>query len=160
MTALSWEQIPAAVSAAIGGRPVRWASAGPSIGDYDGRETTLDVFNVEARDQRRLLRELRDLRREIEEAIGSPVVLVFHTPAQTVGFYPDVGHRPDPGPRLASSRPTTSLAGVLVPPTIVSKSGLGASAVILSSPGPASTVARNRMAGPRPGRIALPWWRA
>ncbi|HTE53656.1 MAG TPA: hypothetical protein VK698_22530 [Kofleriaceae bacterium] len=159
---LSWEQIPGAVSAAIGGKPVRWASAGPSIGDYDGRETTLDVFDVEARDQRRLLRQLRDLRREIEQAIGSPVVLVFHTPAQTSAFYPDVRRHPAPAVGPATPQAARWLEDVFAPATtVISANDLAAGGITMSTFGPASTIGRNRWAGSRSGRtIAIPRVRA
>ena len=38
------------------GRPVRWAGAPELVGDYDGRERTLEVFNANASEQRALLR--------------------------------------------------------------------------------------------------------
>jgi hypothetical protein len=47
------------------GRPARWAEARNLIGDYDGRERTLEAFNADANDQRQLLRRLRPVRYDL-----------------------------------------------------------------------------------------------
>jgi len=66
------------------GRPVRWAEARNLIGDYDGRERTLEVFNADAKDQRQLLRRLRPVREDLERAAGGPTIIIFHTSAEGV----------------------------------------------------------------------------
>ena len=71
--------------AAFDGRPVRWAAA--QLGDYDGRDRTLEVFNADPSEQRDLVRRLRPLRAALERDAGGPVVLVFHTRAQSAGHY-------------------------------------------------------------------------
>jgi hypothetical protein len=71
----------------LDGRPVRWANQPP--GDYDGRERTLEVFNADAAEQRELMRKLRPLRGELEQAAGGPVVIVFHTRKESARLYPD-----------------------------------------------------------------------
>src|SRR3954469_3993633 len=71
------------------GRPVDWA--GPrAVGDYEGRERTLDVFNADARDQLELLTRFRAVRPEIEAALGGPIIVLFHTPAETIRLYPEI----------------------------------------------------------------------
>ncbi len=72
------------------GRPARWASAERAGGDYDGRERTIEVFNADAAEQRDLVRALRSERRGLETAVGGPLVLVFHTRAETQRLYSDV----------------------------------------------------------------------
>jgi hypothetical protein len=74
------------------GRPVAWAGA-RAVGDYDGRERTLDVFNVDARDQLDLLKRFRGVRPEIEAALGGPVIVLFHTTKETARLYPEVAAR-------------------------------------------------------------------
>jgi hypothetical protein len=70
------------------GRPVAWAGS-RAVGDYDGRERTLDVFNADARDQLDLLTRFRDLRPEIEAALGGPIIVLFHTTRETTRLYPE-----------------------------------------------------------------------
>lgn len=72
----------------FGGRPVRWAEN--PIGDYDGRERTLEVFNADASDQLQLLHQFRALRSDVEAAAGGPVIVLFHTTKETVRLYADV----------------------------------------------------------------------
>jgi hypothetical protein len=69
------------------GRPVRWADPERLVGDYDGRERTLEVFNADAAEQRPLIRRLRPLRQELESALGGPVVVIFHTTAESARLY-------------------------------------------------------------------------
>jgi hypothetical protein len=60
------------------------------MGDYDGRDRTLDVFSVAACDQRPLLRKLRGERDRLERAVGGPLIVIFHTPEETARLYPGV----------------------------------------------------------------------
>ena len=53
------------------------------MGDFDGREHALEFFNVPAEEQSALRRRLRSVKARAEEIIGSPVVLIFHTPEAT-----------------------------------------------------------------------------
>jgi hypothetical protein len=69
------------------GRPVRWATGEGFVGDYDGRERTIEVFNADALDQRALLRRLRPVREELELAVSGPVVVVFHTTKESARLY-------------------------------------------------------------------------
>lgn len=72
---------------AFGGRAVAWAKATTTVGDYDGRERTLDVFNADAREQLDLLTRFRALRPGVEAALGGPVVVIFHTTVETARLY-------------------------------------------------------------------------
>ena len=83
------ESWPKRVRDTMDGRPVRWAEAPNLVGDYDGRERTLEVFNADAKDQRMLLRRLRPVREELELAAGGPVIVIFHTSAESARLYGD-----------------------------------------------------------------------
>lgn len=78
------------VSSLLGGRPVQWAPAERLVGDYEGRQRTLEVFDAEAGEQRQLLRDLRPVRAEIERLIGGPLIVIFHTPEESERLYPAV----------------------------------------------------------------------
>jgi len=84
MSELSAQQL-SALRAAMDGRPVRWSS--PRSGDYDGRDRTLEVFNADAGEQRELLRRIRVIRGDLEQAAGGPVVVVFHTRKESARLY-------------------------------------------------------------------------
>ena len=60
------EQILQRVAELLDDRPVRWAIPAQFIGDYDGRERTLEVFNTDAAQQRESLRRMRPIREELE----------------------------------------------------------------------------------------------
>jgi hypothetical protein len=81
------------------GRPVAWAGV-RAVGDYDGRERALDVFNADARDQLELLTRFRSLRSEVEAALGGSLIVLFHTTAETTRLYPEI-QRLCAGPRVA-----------------------------------------------------------
>jgi len=66
-------------------RPVRWASG--VVGDYDGRDRTLEIFEADASEQRPLLRLLRPIRDEIHAAAGGPTAIIFHTRAESQRLY-------------------------------------------------------------------------
>jgi hypothetical protein len=69
----------------FGGRTVIWATN--PVGDYDGRERTLEVFNADPSDQRPLLHQFRDVRSEVEAVVGGPVIVMFHTTKETRRLY-------------------------------------------------------------------------
>jgi hypothetical protein len=81
------EQLALRISDALSGRPVRWAKN--VVGDYDGRDRTLEVFNADAREQRELLRRLRPLRSEMVVTAGGPVIVIFHTRDESARLYSD-----------------------------------------------------------------------
>ena len=72
------------MQALAGKYPVRWTTC---RGDFSGRETTMDVFNVPVGEQRSLLRQLRDVRPKLEDLIGSRCQFIFHTPEATKEHY-------------------------------------------------------------------------
>jgi hypothetical protein len=74
-----------AMSALFDGRPVRWAHA--HVGDFDGRERTLEVFNADAAEQRDLIKRMRSARTELETRVGGAIVLVFHTRSESARLY-------------------------------------------------------------------------
>jgi hypothetical protein len=67
---LTREQVPDRVSDLLEGRPTHWIPGSRAVGDYDGRERTLEVFEADPREQLDLLRRLRELRPDIEQAIA------------------------------------------------------------------------------------------
>jgi hypothetical protein len=69
---------------------VRWTDARTSEGDFDGRERSIEVFNVPASQQRNLHRQLKDVRRRAAEILGGPVVVLFHSPEATRRHYQGV----------------------------------------------------------------------
>jgi hypothetical protein len=85
--AMDRSEVPALVSTLVALRPVRWAPHELAVGDYDGRERTLEIFNAAAPDQLKLLRELRAVRAELAQAAGGPVVFIFHTPQESQRLY-------------------------------------------------------------------------
>lgn len=87
---LTRETVPSRFSESLDGRFARWTPRDRLIGDLDGRERALDVFYAAAGEQLALLRRLRPLRQEIEELIGGPLLVIFHTPKETTRLYPEV----------------------------------------------------------------------
>ena len=71
------------------GRPVRWAAPKHTVGDYEGRDRTLEVFNADAKDQRELLANLRSIRAELEAVAGGPIILIFHTTKESARLHAD-----------------------------------------------------------------------
>jgi hypothetical protein len=69
------------------GKPVRWSDTRTSRGDFEGRDATLEVFDVPEDGQWALFRRLLAHRRAASEKMGSKVALVFHTPAETERLY-------------------------------------------------------------------------
>ena len=102
---LERKAIPARVSSLLDDRPVRW---GETHGDYDGREHTLEIFDADAGEQRGLLRRLRHVRAELDEAAGGPLVIVFHTRSESRRLYADVI---DAWPRRALAELVTTWMG-------------------------------------------------
>jgi hypothetical protein len=81
------EDVPYLVSRLMGGRPARWAPAERTLGDYDGRERTLEVFNAAPKDQLGLLAALRSERANLKEAAGGAIVFIFHTEEESARLY-------------------------------------------------------------------------
>jgi hypothetical protein len=156
--ALSREQVPEVVSTALGGKPVRWAPPGSSIGDYDGRDATLDIFDAPAGDQLMLLRQLRAIRDDIDAAAGAAVVFVFHTPSETARLYPEVSDGragPPAAARPATRPPARWLQEVFSPSTTIISANVLAGGITKSTVGTASTIGRNQLAGSGSGRTIV-----
>jgi hypothetical protein len=81
------EQLARKISFLMGERPVRWADQRRFLGDYDGRDRTLEVFNADPLEQRDLVRRMRPLRHELEEVAEGPVVIIFHTRSESARLY-------------------------------------------------------------------------
>lgn len=99
------DRVPFFVSRLLEWRPVRWAMP---VGDYDGRERTLEVFNADVRDQRRLLVEIDQNRSTLAEAAGGPIIVIFHSVKQTEERYQEFVRsfpRPLRGPAQAIAPP-------------------------------------------------------
>jgi hypothetical protein len=75
------------ISDLLSSRPVRWAQ--DVVGDYDGRDRTLEVFNADPAEQGDLFRRLRPVRKEMEVRAGGPVIVIFHTRAESERLYSD-----------------------------------------------------------------------
>ena len=67
------KDIPRVISRLIDNRPVRWAEH--TMGGYAGCDRTLEVFNVDAAEQLKLLHKIRQA--------GTSGVVIFHTCAET-----------------------------------------------------------------------------
>lgn len=67
--------------------PLRWADEVTSLGDYDGRDLTIQVFNIPSERQREFHRSLREFRSELRREFGKPITFVFHTPEATRQYY-------------------------------------------------------------------------
>lgn len=73
--------------------PIHWTSDRTTRGDFDGRDSSLEIFDVPGQQQLAFLRGLREERRQAEALLGQPLVLIFHTPEATRAHYPWVlGH--------------------------------------------------------------------
>jgi hypothetical protein len=77
------EDVPAVVAQLLR-RPARWAPEQALLGEYDGHERTLQVFNTELRDQLRLLEELEQYRPWLERSAGGPIVAMFFSVKQSL----------------------------------------------------------------------------
>ena len=87
MTAEARDDLARRISGLLRGRPVRWAKH--PLGDYDGRDRTLEVFNADAGEHRELFRAMRPIRQEMEAVAGGPVIVIFHTRAESARLYSD-----------------------------------------------------------------------
>jgi len=77
------EDVPIVVAQLLG-RPARWAPEQTLLGDFDGKERTLQVFNAELVDQLRLLEQLEHYRDWLERIAGGPIVVMFLSTRQSL----------------------------------------------------------------------------
>ncbi len=61
---------------------LRWVDHETTLGDFDGRDFALDVFDIPCAEELEFLRCLRPYRKEIK-----PCVFIFHTPEATQKHY-------------------------------------------------------------------------
>ena len=87
--ALTKEEIPAKIETLLG-CPTRWLPSDRAVGDYDGRELTLEVFFVDALEEREFHRILWEHRKEFKEAVGGEITAIFHTKIETRRLFPNL----------------------------------------------------------------------
>jgi hypothetical protein len=76
-------------------RPARWVDKKTSAGDFDGRDWTIEVFDVANIDCLALRETLWDLFTAVRKHTGKPMSLVTHTPEDTSSFYAWVRSEPN-----------------------------------------------------------------
>ncbi len=81
------ESIRGRVCSLVEGRPVRWADERTTLGDFAGREWTLEIFDVPEDQQRELLARLWGLKELVWEQLHKSLTFIFHTPAETDRLY-------------------------------------------------------------------------
>ncbi|MGA9524933.1 MAG: hypothetical protein WBV82_25975 [Myxococcaceae bacterium] len=75
------EQIRRLVSEAADGRPTRWANEGATlVGDFDGRDWTLEVFDVPSENEHALFLQLSGIFRDVSSRFGTSLMVVTHPP--------------------------------------------------------------------------------
>ncbi|HEY4706781.1 MAG TPA: hypothetical protein VII64_04915 [Thermodesulfobacteriota bacterium] len=67
--------------------PLRWADEKTTLGDFDGREFSIDVFRIPISEQLTFLKSIRIIREEIRKIIGSRCLFIFHSPEATEQYY-------------------------------------------------------------------------
>ncbi len=67
--------------------PLRWADGTTSLGDYEGRDLTVEVFDIPTRRQREFYRAIRQFREGMLRVHGRAITFIFHTPEATRQFY-------------------------------------------------------------------------
>ena len=70
--------------------PLRLVDEETSLGDFDGREVAIDVFNIHFAEQVDFLTRIRQVRNKIRELIGHRCVFIFHSPDATRIHYPNL----------------------------------------------------------------------
>lgn len=75
--------------------PMRWADEQTTMGDFDGREFTIDVFDIPLTEDLVFLAKIRDVRNRIYEMIGSRCLFIFHSPEATQKYYAHIFPRLD-----------------------------------------------------------------
>jgi hypothetical protein len=75
------------VCSLVNGRPVHWTDERTSLGDFDGREWTLEIFDVPDEQQRELHARLWGLKKLVWEQLHQSLTFIFHTPAETDRLY-------------------------------------------------------------------------
>jgi hypothetical protein len=81
------EHVRRTFAEAVGPRAVRWADSKTSLGDWEGRDWTLEVFDVPSAEKRELHKRLFPIIEEVALRDDVRVVLIFHTPEATAKYY-------------------------------------------------------------------------
>jgi hypothetical protein len=84
------------VSKHSGGRPALWASGRTSKGDFDGRDWTLEIFDVPAPEQKAVRDALWTLRASLYDARKIALTIILHTPEATTKRYAWVRQQAEP----------------------------------------------------------------
>lgn len=77
------EDVPVVVAQLLR-RPARWAPEQALLGDFDGRERTLQIFNTELLEQLPILEQLEQHRSWLERMAGGPIVVMFFSIRQSL----------------------------------------------------------------------------
>ena len=80
------------------GKPVEWTSERTSLGDFDGRDWTLEVFDVPPSEIRSVQKQLWTFREHILDKLHKSIQVLYHSPDATTRYYPWVRE----GPRAAA----------------------------------------------------------
>ncbi|MBI5194971.1 MAG: hypothetical protein HZA10_01470 [Nitrospirae bacterium] len=67
--------------------PLRWADKKTTMADFDGRESTIDVFSIPALEQINFLTKMSPIRKQIKEMTGHRCIFIFHSPEATAAHY-------------------------------------------------------------------------
>lgn len=67
--------------------PLRWVDEKTTTGDFDGRETAIDVFFIPTANQLDFLAQIRPIRGLIREMSGHRCIFIFHSPEATTAYY-------------------------------------------------------------------------
>ena len=67
--------------------PLRWVDEKTTVGDFDGRELSIDVFSVPTAEQINFLSQIRSNRGLIREMTGHRCIFIFHSPEATEAHY-------------------------------------------------------------------------
>lgn len=90
------EAIRQRVAEIAGGRPVRWTDSRTTMGDFEGRDWALEIFDLSFEDYNALFPRFSELRREVRARLGEYLTILFHTPEDTQKFYSWIHSEPQP----------------------------------------------------------------
>src|SRR5256885_7988780 len=71
-----------------GGFVTRWTDERTSTGDFDGRDWTLELFDVPVGEQRSAHARLWELGKMVRNSLGHSLTFIFHRPEETERLYP------------------------------------------------------------------------
>lgn len=67
--------------------PLRWVDEKITVGDFDGREFTIDVFLIPTTEQINFSAQIRPIRGQIRNITGHRCIFIFHSPEATKMHY-------------------------------------------------------------------------